>query len=70
MDIPRRAYVNKWTPAEQAIAAAIQAVEAAGADVRLTDAVVLLGAAQDSVADHVDGIERRRTVNITDGLEL
>lgn len=54
-DIPRRARVDKWSPAEVAIAAAMHAVESAGADVRLTDAVVLLGAAKDSVADFVDG---------------
>jgi hypothetical protein len=32
-------------------------------DVRLTDAVVLLGAARDSVADYIDGIESRRGVS-------
>ena len=42
---------------ELAIRAAIHAVEDMGADVRLTDAVVLLGEAQSKVADFVDGKE-------------
>jgi hypothetical protein len=57
---PRRARVDKWVPAELAIAAAVEAVEATGADVRLTDAVVLLQAARASVADFVDGDHVRR----------
>ena len=61
-EIPRRAYINKLTPAEHAIYDAIAAVEAAGADVRLTDAVNLLQAARHSVADYVDGVESRRSV--------
>lgn len=60
--IPRRIRVDSFTPAERAIYDAVQAVEAAGADVRLTDAVVLLQAARDSVADYVDGIDMRRSV--------
>jgi hypothetical protein len=59
-EIPRRARMEHWTPAERAIYDALQAVEAMPADARLTAAVVLLGAARDSVADYVDGI--RRTV--------
>lgn len=59
---PRRARVDLMTPAELAIMEAIRVVEEAGADVRLTDAVVLLGAAQASVADFVDGVECRRSV--------
>lgn len=62
-EIPRRARRDQWTPAEQAIQAALDAVEAVGADVRLTDAVVLLGAARDSVADYVDGVDTRRSVH-------
>jgi hypothetical protein len=50
------------TDAERAIVNAVQAVEALGADVRLTDAVVLLQAARDSVADFVDGVDVRRSV--------
>lgn len=53
--VPRRANMQRWAPAEHAIDAAVRAVEAAGADVRLTDAVNLLQAARVSVADFVDG---------------
>ena len=53
---PRRIRMDRWTPAERAIYDAIQVVEAAGADERLTDAVILLGRAKDRVADYVDGI--------------
>lgn len=63
MTIPRRANLQQFTPAERAIYDAVQAVEALPADVRLTDAVVLLQAARDSVADYVDGTMRRRTVS-------
>lgn len=55
-DIPRRNRIDQMTPAELAIRDAMSAVEAAGADVRLTDAVVLLGQAQNKVADFVDGV--------------
>lgn len=54
MDFPRRNCVDLYTPAEQAIADAIAAVEAAGAHPRLTDAVILLGQAQNAVADFVE----------------
>ena len=53
---PRRIRMDLWTRAERAIYDAIQAVEEAGADQRLTDAVILLGRAKDRVADYVDGI--------------
>jgi hypothetical protein len=59
---PRRIQMEKWVPAEKAIREAVLAVEAMPADVRLTDAVVLLQAAKDSVADFVDGIDKRRIV--------
>ena len=61
-DLPRRAQLNLLTPAERDIMTAVQAVEATGADVRLTDSVVLLQAARDSVADFVDHIDCRRSV--------
>lgn len=48
--------VNEWCRAEAAIAAAVDEVEAMAADVRLTEAVVLLGRAKDRVADFVDGV--------------
>lgn len=63
-EIPRRNQINRWTAAERAIAAAVEEVERAGADVRLTDAVTLLDAARHSVADYVDGVATRRHVTV------
>ena len=60
--IPRRIQQQQRVAAEILIDAARDAVEAMPADVRLTDAVVLLGAARDSVSDFVDGIDKRRYV--------
>lgn len=62
MDIPRRCRIDLMTPAELAIYKAAQAVEEMPADVRLTDAVILLSQARDKVADYVD---RRWHVRIT-----
>lgn len=45
------------TPAEKAIYDAVQEVEKMGADTRLTNAVVKLAEARESVADFVDGVE-------------
>lgn len=56
MEFPRRHNVDRMTPAERAIADAVQAVEALPADERLTRAVILLGQAREAVADYVDGI--------------
>lgn len=53
-DFPRRNKLDELTPAEKAIYDAIQEVEKVGADVLLTDAVILLGQAKDKVADYVD----------------
>jgi hypothetical protein len=53
-DLPRRIHVELLSPAELAIRAAVQEVEKLAADVRLTDAVILLGQAKDKVADFVD----------------
>jgi hypothetical protein len=53
--IPRRNCLDRLTPAELAIRAAIDAVEMAGADVLLTQTVVLLGQAADKLADYIDG---------------
>lgn len=64
MTFPRRIQMQKWVPAERAINDAVQVVEGMGADVRLTDAVVCLGAARDRVADFVDGVEGLRTFPI------
>ena len=56
-ELPRRCYLDLYTPAELAIRKAMDAVEEMPADPRLTDAVVLLGQAKDKVADFVDGIQ-------------
>lgn len=58
-EVPRRICVDLYTPAERAIARAVDAVEAAGASVHLTDAVILLQQAKDKVADFVDGVPTR-----------
>jgi len=55
-DIPRRIRIDQMTPAELAIREAVRIVEEAGADVRLTAAVILLTQAQHKVADFVDGV--------------
>lgn len=52
----RRCDTAKMSPAELAIYEAMIAVEKAGADTRLTRAVILLGEARDRVADFVDGV--------------
>lgn len=52
--IPRRSYVERLTPAELAIRDAISAVENAGCDPLLTEAVILLQNAKDKVSDFVD----------------
>jgi hypothetical protein len=50
----RKNYLYLLTPAETAIVLAIAAVESAGADPRLTDAINLLSSAKDKVAEFVD----------------
>lgn len=65
----RRASLDTLTEAELAIRRARIEVERGDADVRLTDAVILLNAAQDAVADYIDDIARRRMVRTTDGLD-
>ncbi len=66
-DFPRRQRIDRATPAEAAIRSAIHEVEKMGADVRLTDAVVLLAAALDSAADYTDGEQQvRRLVHTVD----
>lgn len=61
--LPRRVYADLWTPAERAIQAAVDEVEKAGADVRLTEAVMLLAMARECVADFVDGVEASSRVS-------
>lgn len=57
---PRRNRLDLLTPAEKSIRAAVDAVEVAGCDPLLTDAVVLLGQAQDKVADFVEKAEPKK----------
>jgi len=52
--LPRRIRLDKHTPAEKAITEAMNAVEEAGCDVLLTEAVVMLAEARDKVSDFVD----------------
>lgn len=59
-DVPRRCRMDLMVPAEVKIREAILAVEEMGADSRLTDAVVKLAEAKNSVADFVDSPEARR----------
>lgn len=53
-EIPRRIRLDLQTPTEAAIRAAIHAVEIRGADVLLTDAVILLDQALRKVSDYED----------------
>jgi hypothetical protein len=53
--------MDQWTPTERAIAAAVDAVERAGASIHLTDAVILLTRAQAKVADHVEGLPEQES---------
>lgn len=55
-EIPRRSRIDLMTPAELAIRNALMAVEDVGADIRLTQAVTLLSAAQTRLADFIDGV--------------
>lgn len=57
-EIPRRIRVDQMTKAELAITNAVGVVEEAGCHVLLTDAVNLLLAAREKVADFVDGKTR------------
>lgn len=54
--IPRRARVDLLLPAENAIREAVVAVEALGADPRLTNIVVKLGRMRDALADYVGAV--------------
>jgi hypothetical protein len=53
-EIPRRNRLDLNEPAELAIYNAVQEVEMAGADERLTEAVILLNKAKNLVADFID----------------
>lgn len=52
--IPRRINLDLNTQAELSILNAIQEVEKVGADIRLTEIVVMLGKARELLADYVD----------------
>lgn len=52
--ISRRARIDLNTPVETAIRAAMIKVEETGADIRLTEAINLLGQAFNKVADYID----------------
>jgi len=52
--VPRRIRLDLNTPAELAIYNAMQEVEKVGADVRLTDCVIMLSKAKDLLSDYVD----------------
>lgn len=58
-EFPRRINIDRLTPAERAIRAAMQEVERVGADERLTTALILLEHAGNLVADFVDGVPPR-----------
>ena len=63
--IPRRIDLQRNTEAELAIRKAVDLVESLGADVRLTDAVVLLNEAREAVADWYDEMPIvRRSVSV------
>lgn len=52
--VPRRSRIDLNTPVEAAIRTAMVKVEETGADVRLTEAIVLLQQAFNKVADYID----------------
>lgn len=51
---PRRARLDLYEPAEKSIHSAVEYIENMGADVRLTDAVIMLQKAKDKVSDYID----------------
>ena len=51
---PRRSCIYLLTPAEKAVYDAMQEVEKVGADVRLTDAIILLSQTREKLADYFD----------------
>lgn len=53
-DLPRRGCTHLLTPQEEAIRDCVESIETMGADARLTDAINLLHAAREKVADYVD----------------
>ncbi len=64
MKTNRRIRLDLNVPAELAIYNAMQEVEKAGADVRLTNAVIKLADARNLVADYVDGVPAKEVILI------
>jgi len=62
-DITRRIRTDLITSGEKSILDAMQEVGKWGADLRLTDAVIYLQNARDSIADFIDGVDRRYSLN-------
>lgn len=60
MKAPRRSRLDLYTPAELAIHNAIQEVEKAGCDEKLTEAIILLCKAKDYVSDFVDDKKNKK----------
>lgn len=60
METLRRNRIDLMTPSELAIYKAIHEVEHLGADVKLTEAVILLSKAKDILADYVDKVEVKK----------
>lgn len=56
--IPRRNKLWLNTPAELAIFNAIQEVEKVGADVKLTDIVIMLEQAKNLLSDYIDNTKK------------
>jgi hypothetical protein len=67
-EVPRRICLEKLVPAELAIRDAMLGVENMGADVRLTEAVILLRNAQNLVADFVDGLRPELSARAAAGM--
>lgn len=63
-EFPRRMNLSLLTDAELSIFRAMQEVEKAGADERLTEAVILLDKAKNYVSDFVDGIKKFPPANV------
>lgn len=66
MGFPRRNMINEMTPAELSIYNATQEVEKIGADVKLTEAIVLLTKARELVADFLDASHPKANTAIAD----
>lgn len=60
---PRRGRLECLDGSETAIREAVRAVERMGADPLLTEAVTLLGRAQEKLADYIDGCELGRLLS-------